>query len=108
MYGASKSALQKLSQVMALEVASDNIRVNVICAGTVEETDLLVDAVGRENVQSRYDFLRTLVPLGRNAKPKDIGDAALFLASDQSSLITGILLSVDGGRHIAATRPPSR
>ncbi len=106
MYGASKAAMQKISQVMALELAPDNIRVNVLCPGTVEETELLYHTIGKENVESRYGFLASLAPLGKNAKPKDLAEAALFLASDKSSIITGILLNVDGGRHIAVQRPP--
>jgi NAD(P)-dependent dehydrogenase (short-subunit alcohol dehydrogenase family) len=107
MYGTSKAALQHLSQVMAIEVASENIRVNVICPAVVEDTELSIPIVGKENIQKRYDTMRPLHPLGRNGKPKDIADAALFLASDQSSWITGIILNVDGGRHLATNRPPS-
>lgn len=106
-YCTSKAALQQLSQVMAVEVASENIRVNVICPAMVEDTELNDPIVGRENVQKRYDLFRPLHPLGRNGKPRDIADAALFLASDQSSWITGVILSVDGGRHLSTNRPPS-
>lgn len=106
LYGAAKAVLQKFSQVLALEVASENIRVNVICPGMVEDTELNDAIVGKENVHKRYDQWRPLHPLQRNGKPKDIADAALFLASDQSSLITGIILNVDGGRHLATNRPP--
>jgi len=105
LYGASKAALQKLSEVMAMEVASENIRVNAICPGMVEGTEIHFPFVGKENVQARYDRFRSLHPLGRNGKPKDIADAALFLASDQSSWITGILLPLDGGRQHATNRP---
>ena len=107
LYGASKAAQQVLSQVMAAEVASENIRVNVICPATVEDTELTTPIVGKENVQKRYNLLGPLHPLGRNGKPKDIADAALFLASDLSSWITGIILNVDGGRHLSTNKPPS-
>ena len=64
-----------------------------------------------ENAQEKLpDFfasLRSLHPLGRNTKPKDVADAALFLASDHSEFITGVLLNVDGGRHLATNRPPA-
>jgi meso-butanediol dehydrogenase / (S,S)-butanediol dehydrogenase / diacetyl reductase len=106
-YGASKAALQELSQVLAIEVASENIRVNVICPGVVEDTELSLSIVGKENMQKRYDRMRPLHPLGRNGKPADIAQAALFLASDKSSWITGIILNVDGGRHLCTNRPPS-
>jgi len=93
-YCASKAALQTLSQVMAMEVAADNIRVNLILPGFVEGTGLPAPRGG-------YEDMRVLNPLQRNAQPKDIAEAALFLASDQSRHITGVLLNVDGGRHMA-------
>jgi NAD(P)-dependent dehydrogenase (short-subunit alcohol dehydrogenase family) len=105
LYGTSKVALQKLSQVLAMEVAPENIRVNVICPGVVEDTELNDEVFGKENVPIRYEQMRPLHPLGRNGKPKDVANAALFLASDQSSWITGILLNLDGGRHLASNRP---
>jgi NAD(P)-dependent dehydrogenase (short-subunit alcohol dehydrogenase family) len=103
----SKAALQMISQVMAMEVASDQIRVNLILPGLVEDTDFVVDEVGRENLADSYQNLRPLHPMGRSARPDDIAEAALFLASDQSQFITGVLLNVDGGRHMATNRPPS-
>jgi NAD(P)-dependent dehydrogenase (short-subunit alcohol dehydrogenase family) len=104
-YCTSKAALQMLSQVMAMEVAPDNIRVNLILPGLVEDTDFLSPVIGEGNVPSFYDSLRAIHPLGRNAKPDDVADAALFLASEQSRYITGVLLNVDGGRHMATNRP---
>jgi NAD(P)-dependent dehydrogenase (short-subunit alcohol dehydrogenase family) len=95
--GAAKAVLQKFSQVLAMEVASENIGVNVICPGMVEDTELNDTIVGKENVHKRYDQWRPLHPLQRDGKPKNIADAALFLATDQSSWITGIILNVDGG-----------
>ena len=106
LYGTSKAAFQKISQVLALEVASEQIRVNVICPGVVEDTELNDAMFGKENVPIRYERMRSLHPLGRNGKPEDVAEAALFLASDQSSWITGILLNLDGGRHLASNRPP--
>jgi len=107
LYCTSKAALQMLSQVMAMEVAADNIRVNLILPGLVEDTEFLFSLIGKENVTKFYDSLRPIHPLGRNAKPKDVADAALFLASEQSRFITGVLLNVDGGRHMATNRPPA-
>ncbi|MEE9503813.1 MAG: SDR family oxidoreductase [Thermodesulfobacteriota bacterium] len=106
-YCTSKAALQMLSQVMAMEVATDNIRVNLILPGMVEDTEFLFPVIGKENVTKFCDNLRPIHPLGRNAKPEDVADAALFLASEQSRFITGVLLNVDGGRHMATNRPPA-
>jgi NAD(P)-dependent dehydrogenase (short-subunit alcohol dehydrogenase family) len=106
-YCASKAALQTISQVMAMEGAVDHIRVNCILPALVEDTELSLPIFGSEEaVHSFWNRMRVLHPLGRNGKPGDIADAALFLASDASSWITGILLNVDGGRHLATNRPP--
>ncbi len=104
-YCASKAAMQVLSQVMAMEFAAEQIRVNCILPALVEDTELAWPIMGKENIPEFYEGLRTLHPMQRNGKPKDIADAALFFASEQSSWITGTLLSVDGGRHMATNRP---
>lgn len=103
-YCASKAALQILSQVMAMEVASDHIRVNLILPGFVEGTGFPLPIGNLSNIQEAHKMMGKVHPLGRNAEPKDIADAALFLASDQSAYITGVLLNVDGGRHMAMNR----
>lgn len=104
-YCASKSAMQAISQVMALEAAKDNIRVNLIAPAMVEDTELADPIFGHENVPGFYDRMRPLHPLGRNGRPKDVADAALFFASEDSSWVSGVILSVDGGRHLATNRP---
>ena len=104
-YCTSKAALQMLSQVMAMETASDNIRVNLILPALVEDTELAEPILGKENMPDFYDKIRSLHPMGRNGKPRDIADTALFFASEDSSWITGVMLSVDGGRHLATNRP---
>ncbi|MBN1293537.1 MAG: SDR family oxidoreductase [Candidatus Latescibacteria bacterium] len=104
-YCASKAAMQVISQVVAMENAGDNIRVNCILPAVVEDTELSNPIFGEENVPAFWDKLRPLHPLGRNGKPDDIAEAALFFATDQSSWITGTLLNVDGGRHMATNRP---
>jgi 3-oxoacyl-[acyl-carrier protein] reductase len=106
-YSASKAAQQMLSQVMAMEVAEDNIRVNSILPGLVEDTEFLYQEIGKANLPDFFTSLKSLHPLGRNTKPKDVADAALFLASDQSEFISGVLLNVDGGRHLSTNRPPA-
>lgn len=94
-YSAAKGALQTLAKAMARELAPDGIRVNAIAPGMVE-TDLLVGKIddgGKRRVAEG-------VPLGRLALPVDIANACLFLASDQSAYITGVVLDVSGGLHI--------
>jgi NAD(P)-dependent dehydrogenase (short-subunit alcohol dehydrogenase family) len=104
-YCTSKAALVMMSQVAALELAADRIRVNLIAPGLVEDTELANPIVGVDGLPAFYERLRSLHPLGRCGKPQDAADAALFLASDQSSWISGVLLPLDGGRHLATNRP---
>ncbi|MEA1996370.1 MAG: SDR family oxidoreductase [Gemmatimonadota bacterium] len=105
LYCTSKAAVQMISQTLALEHAEDGIRVNVICPAVIEDTELSVPIVGRDGVQDFYRKLLPIHPLGRNGVPKDVADAALYLASDASSWVTGILLPVDGGRMLTSNRP---
>ena len=94
-YSAAKGALQTLAKAMARELAPDGIRANAVAPGMVD-TDLLVgkiDDAGKRRVAEG-------VPLGRLAVPADIANACLFLASEQSAYITGVVLDVSGGLHI--------
>lgn len=104
-YGAAKRALRHLSQVLAMEEAGHGIRVNVICPGVVQDTDLLQGAVPPDRQAQFLDTFANLHPLGRNGRPDDVADAVLFFASDQSRWITGAVLPLDGGRHLATNRP---
>jgi 3-oxoacyl-[acyl-carrier protein] reductase len=97
-YNASKGWLITATRSLAVELASDNIRVNAInpVAG---ETPLLATFLGGDNPENRARFLNT-IPLGRFSTPQDIGNAAVFLCSDDADMITGVTLEVDGGRCI--------
>jgi len=97
-YNGSKGAAIVTSRSMAVELAPDKIRVNVInpVAG---ETGLLADFMGEDTPEMRAKFIAT-IPLGRLSLPSDIATAAVFLASDEASFITGACLEVDGGRCI--------
>ena len=94
-YSAAKGAVQTLAKAMARELGPDGIRVNAIAPGMVD-TDLLIgkiDDAGKQRVAEG-------IPLGRLALPLDIANACLYLASDLSSYVTGIVLDVNGGLHI--------
>ena len=104
-YCISKSALIMMSQVMALEVAADHIRVNLICPGMVEDTELGDAVFAPDQVVASYERFRGVHPLGRNGKPFDVAEAALFFASAQSSWVTGAVLPLDGGRHLTTNAP---
>lgn len=92
-YVASKGAVTNLTRGMALDYASDNIRVNCICPGFVE-TPLVAGVV---KTPEEYQKLADKHPLRRLAKPKEIAYGALYLASDESAFVTGIALPIDGG-----------
>ena len=90
-YSASKAGLIGLTKSVAKELASRNVTANAIAPGFVktEMTEVLSEEV-KENAKKQ-------IPLGRFAEPEDIANAALFLASDMASYITGQVLLVDGG-----------
>lgn len=97
-YNASKGWMITATKTMAVELAPDGIRVNALnpVAG---ETPLLKSFMGEDTPEVRAKFLST-IPLGRFSQPEDMGNAALFLCSDEASMITGIAMEVDGGRCI--------
>ena len=97
-YNASKGWMITATKTMAVELAPDGIRVNAInpVAG---ETPLLKSFMGEDTPEIRAKFLAT-IPLGRFSQPQDMGNAALFLCSDEASMITGVAMEVDGGRCI--------
>lgn len=98
-YNASKGAVNILTKSMAIELAPDRIRVNGLCP-VAGETPLLSTFMGKEDSEeARAPFIAS-IPLGRLSTPEDLANAALYLASDEASMITGVLLEIDGGRCI--------
>ncbi len=93
-YVASKHAVEGLTKVAALEYAKEGIRVNAIAPGLID-TDMADRFAGKEG--EMRDQLAGMHPIGRSGKPSEIADAVLFLASDDSSFVTGHSLNVDGG-----------
>jgi 3-oxoacyl-[acyl-carrier protein] reductase len=98
-YNASKAAVISLTQSLAGELAPDHIRVNAV-APVLGRTAMAATMFGDE-ADEALDRLTAGVPLGRLCEPADIGAACLYLASDDASFVTGIVLPVDGGRLIA-------
>ncbi len=90
-YGASKAAVRAFARTWANELAPRGIRVNVVAPGP---TDTAMFAAASDEVR---ETLTTLIPLGRMGRPDEVASAALFLASEESSFITGAELPVDGG-----------
>jgi NAD(P)-dependent dehydrogenase (short-subunit alcohol dehydrogenase family) len=93
-YTASKGAVLAMSRELGVEFARRGIRVNALCPGPVE-TPLLKRLFAED--RAAYERRRVHLPMGRLAAPGEIANAALFLASDESSYVTGSTFLVDGG-----------
>ena len=98
-YNGSKGAVITLTKSMAVELAPDNIRVNALnpVAGG---TPMLAAFMGGEVTDEMKEKFVATIPLGRLSTPRDMANAALYLASDEADFITGVCLEVDGGRCI--------
>lgn len=93
-YVSSKGAVNTLTKALAIELAANNIRVNCINPGPTETP--MVELLPKENRMA----IVSNIPLRRMAKPEEIAYAALYLASDESSMLTGTCINVDGGDGI--------
>jgi NAD(P)-dependent dehydrogenase (short-subunit alcohol dehydrogenase family) len=93
-YSASKGAVLSMSRELAVQFAREGIRVNALCPGPVE-TPLLLNIFGDD--PAALERRRVHWPTGRLAKPREIVNGALFLASDESSYVNGATFLVDGG-----------
>ncbi len=96
-YGMTKAAVISMTKTLAVELGSSNIRVNAIAPGLVDTRF----AAAIVHNQDLIEMEKKRTPLGRYAQPHEIGGAALYLASDAASFVTGHTLVVDGGRTIA-------
>jgi 3-oxoacyl-[acyl-carrier protein] reductase len=94
-YVAAKAGLIGLTKAIAIEIASRGITVNAVAPGFIETpmTDVLPDRVKEE--------LKARIPLGRMGSARDVAAAIVFLASDEAGYITGHVLNVNGGMHLA-------
>ena len=96
-YSASKTAIDGMTRAMAVELGPKGIRVNAIAPGFIY-SEMTATALDSDPERKAKVFSRT--PMGIMGQPSDIGDAALFLASDAAKYITGVVLPVDGGNSI--------
>jgi NAD(P)-dependent dehydrogenase (short-subunit alcohol dehydrogenase family) len=101
-YTASKGGVLAMSRELAVEFARHGVRVNALCPGPVE-TPLLLRIFGDD--PAAYERRRVHLPMGRLAKPREIAQGALFLASDDSSYVNGATFLVDGGLTAAYVTP---
>ena len=95
-YSASKAAVRNFARSWLLDLKPRNIRVNAISPGPVA-TPGVAGMVPAEQLDGLHAHLASLVPMGRMGDPREVAKAVLFLASDDSSFVTGIELFVDGG-----------
>ena len=101
-YTASKGAVLSMSRELAVQFARRGVRVNALCPGPVE-TPLLMRLFSE--TPGAYERRRVHLPMGRLAKAREIANAALFLASDESSYVNGATFLVDGGLTAAYVTP---
>jgi NAD(P)-dependent dehydrogenase (short-subunit alcohol dehydrogenase family) len=90
-YSASKAAVRSFARTWTVDLKHRNIRVNVLSPGTIDTP--ILDPLGQE----AKDYFTSLIPRGKMGRPEEIATAALFLASNDSSFVSGIELFVDGG-----------
>jgi len=95
-YCASKGGVVNLTEAMALDHAAEHIRVNCICPGPTETPMTIVTSLEQ---RARMD---KRIPIGHIGQPEDVAEAALYLASDAARQVTGAILAVDGGLHLAS------
>jgi NAD(P)-dependent dehydrogenase (short-subunit alcohol dehydrogenase family) len=101
-YTASKGAVLAMSKELGVQFARDGIRVNALCPGPVE-TPLLLAIYGDDS--AAFERRKVHWPTGRLGKPREIVNAALFLASDESSFVNASAFVVDGGITSAYVTP---
>lgn len=100
LYGGAKAALRTMVRAWIQEVRGTGIRINVLSPSAVDTPSLrsaLADASGADAVDALVTDMGEGNPLGRLAQPRELGTAAVFLASEASSFITGVELFADGG-----------
>ena len=90
-YNMTKGGIEMLTKNIALDYAEDHIRANTVCPAWVEIE------FNKEDFRTRADEIKALHPIGRTGTPEDVGYAVVYLASDESSWVTGASFMVDGG-----------
>ena len=106
-YAASKGGVHALMHALALEAAPHGVRVNAIIPGTIDTPMVQREVLASSSPEEQIKRLAASQPLGRLGRPEEVAAAALFLASDAASFITGSALSVDGGLMAALPSGPA-
>jgi enoyl-[acyl-carrier protein] reductase III len=103
--GVSKAALEALTRYLAIELAAKNIRVNCVTAGAVETEALKIYANDKSLPFSTFMTVQN-TPAGRMVQPADVANLVYFLCSEESFMIRGQVITIDGGYSIAPVIPP--
>ncbi|MFC2024383.1 SDR family NAD(P)-dependent oxidoreductase [Chloroflexota bacterium] len=98
-YAASKAGLIGLSRAAAIEYATKNIRVNVISPGQIKTPMMMTVFEEDDAAKLKLQQWLSAIPFGRMGEPEEVVKVALFLASDDSSYVTGQVIAVDGGMY---------
>ena len=98
-YCVSKAGVYQLTRSIGLALADKGIRVNAVGPGTVQ-TEMSAEVLDYDTDNTAMKRVLARTPLGRLAKPEEIADSVLFLASDEAAYLTGHIIFVDGGRMI--------
>ncbi|XP_011200680.1 uncharacterized oxidoreductase TM_0325-like [Bactrocera dorsalis] len=103
-YCTSKAALDQFTRCIALDLAPKNVRVNAVNPGVIVTEFHRRLGMAEADYAKYLEHSKSTHALGRVGEPKEVADAIIFLASDSSSFITGVTLSVDGGKHAMCPR----
>lgn len=99
-YSASKSGVTSMTSSLALDLASDNIRVNAVCPAAIR-TRMVTDWLGAaEDIEAAEAAVLAKHPIGRIGRPEEVASVIAFLASEDAGFMTGLSIPVDGGRSI--------
>ena len=104
-YGTSKAALEYLTRVLAAELVSKQVRVNIVVPGGLATNSTDTGGMTAAQVQALREQIRRQTPMGREGTLDELADAVLFLASDEASYITGARLALDGGLTTLSLAP---
>ena len=99
-YSATKGGVVALTRALAIDYAARGIRVNCLCPASIDTPLSRRNVAGAPDPEARRRLLIAKHPMGRIGRPEEVAYAALFLASDEASFITGVALPIDGGRSI--------
>jgi 3-oxoacyl-[acyl-carrier protein] reductase len=97
-YTTSKAAMISAAKVMALELASDGVRVNSVAPGSIRHPESTWERYMQQDPEGMAKFIEANLPLGRFGSAEEVADVVTFLASERASLITGACLAVDGSQ----------